>query len=264
MHRATPLNVAFRSYTAGGARSVVHSVDDSKLMQEMSGNFMKGETRSKIEAPQNYGFTSVVMDADQDGQGNISGGAETFIQFVGGSRSFPVAPVMDDRRHRLKGLDKGDVAMFRTKGDQLQFHLASSGGYWTGPDSKKLRMQLVKADQQQQGGTPSQHDATGGGTGSSSGAAGGKPTGQEAQYQKDSKQFFELNKDKTQLVNKAHELLLQDQSTGIDINNDNNVYLGAKSGAGQFLRVMLEDGSVAKNVFGLKGGVAAVAVAAVV
>jgi hypothetical protein len=181
MHRATPLNVAFRSYTAGGARSVVHSVDDSKLMQEMSGNFMKSEARSKIEAPQNYGFTSVVMDADKDGQGNVTGGAETFIQFVGGSRSFPVAPVMDDRRHRLKGLDKGDVAMFRTKGDQLQFHLASSGGYWTGPDSKKLRMQLVKAYQQQQSGaSPSLHAAATAATGGAS--SGAQQKGQDAQY----------------------------------------------------------------------------------
>ena len=40
MHRATPLNSSFRSYVAGGARSVIDKIDDSKLMQEMAGNFM--------------------------------------------------------------------------------------------------------------------------------------------------------------------------------------------------------------------------------
>jgi hypothetical protein len=235
MHRATPLNVAFRSYTAGGARGVIGAVDDTKLMQEVTGHFLKGEKRSNIEAPQNYGFTSVNMPPDMDGIGNITGSAEHFTSFIGGSRSFPVASVIDDRRHRLKGLDKGDVAMFRTKQDQLQFHLASSGGFWTGPDNKKLRMQLVAADS-------SLRDAT----------TPAKPTGQQAQYQKDSSQYFELNSTMTQIINKAHQFLLQDKTKGIEINN-NNVYLGAKSGAGTFLRVMLEDGSFAENVYGLKG-----------
>jgi Bacteriophage Mu Gp45 spike protein len=65
MHRATPLNTSIRAYTAGGARSVVDKVDDTKLMQEMGGNFMANETRDAIEAAQNYGFTSVVFDAEK-------------------------------------------------------------------------------------------------------------------------------------------------------------------------------------------------------
>jgi phage gp45-like len=251
MHRATPLNTSFRAYSAGGARGVIGAVDDTKLMQEVTGHFLQGEKRNGIEAPQNYGFISVNMPPDMDGSGNITGSAEHFTSFIGGSRSFPVAGIIDDRRHRLKGLDQGDVAMFRTAQDQLQLHLASSGGYWSSPDSKKLRMQLIPA-QQQSGGA--QTRAAGGGSAAGSGGSGAQQKGQAPVYTQDSQQFFELNSTMTQIVNKAHQFLLQDQSKGIEIANDSNVYLGAKSGAGQFLRVMLEDGSIAENVFGLKGG----------
>ena len=65
MHRATPANSSFRSYVAGGARATVNGVDDQKLMQEHGSDFMSNESRSKIESPQNFGFTSVAMDAIQ-------------------------------------------------------------------------------------------------------------------------------------------------------------------------------------------------------
>src|SRR5215831_19799402 len=135
MHRATPLQTSFRAYTGGGARATIDKIDDSTLMQSMGGNFMHSETRQGVESPQNYGFTSVVMDGDSkstqtggEGQGAGGGGgegqqggtAEGFMMFGGSNRSFPVCLVMDDRRHRLNGLDKGDVAMFRTKQDKQQ------------------------------------------------------------------------------------------------------------------------------------------------
>jgi phage gp45-like len=148
MHRATPANTSFRAYTAGGARSVVDGVDDSKLMQESSGNFMKGETRDKVEAPQNYGFTSVVADAKKSGNpGEIQQSAEQFISFIGGNRSFPVAGVMDDRRHRLlnlaKDAAKGATAMFGLKEWGQQFLNTDNGMFMTGNTEKKMRLQLV-------------------------------------------------------------------------------------------------------------------------
>src|SRR5580704_7117795 len=105
MHRATPANTSFRAYSAGGARAIVSSIDDNKLMKEMGGNFMKSESRTKIESPQNYGWSSVTFDPDQEQSGGQGGGSgpETFISFMGGNRSFPVAGPIDDRRHRLKG-----------------------------------------------------------------------------------------------------------------------------------------------------------------
>jgi phage gp45-like len=248
------LNIAFRAFSAGGARGVAGKVDDSKWMQEITANFMKGETRNKIEAPQNYGFTSVHMPPDMDKAGNITGAAEHFSSFIGGARSFPVAGSIDDRRHRLYGLAEGDVAMFRTATDQLQLHLAQDGGYFTGPQSKKLRMQLV-ADQQQQGATGSQGASSGGTAGSSGGGQQqGQQKGQKALNKKESNHYTEINGTMTQSVNKQHQITLQDKATGMEVNPDNKVYLGAVSGKGQFLRVLLEGGKVAKNVMGLFEG----------
>ena len=156
MHRASPSNTSFRAFSGGGTRSAVDIIDDLKLMQEHAGNFMAGESRKGIEAPQNYGFTSVVMPAIKDALGKITDSAEAMVSFMGGNRSFPVAGVMDDRRHRLFGLQPGDVGMFRTALDKLQFHFSKDGGFLTGPRDKTVRMQLLDEDsgqqQQQQGG----------------------------------------------------------------------------------------------------------------
>jgi len=187
MHRATTANVAYRAYTAGGARSVVDNVDDSKLMQESSGNFMKGETRSEVEAPQNYGFTSVTADADQQQQQGSGGGgsgggaggggggsgpgggmgAEAFISFPGGNRSFPVAGVIDDRRHRLYNLGKdaakGSSAQFGLKDWGEQFLITDDGMYMTGNAGQ------TKGGGQQGGGGSAGATAAGGSGGSSGG-----------------------------------------------------------------------------------------------
>jgi phage gp45-like len=251
MHRATPANTSFRSYVAGGARATIPGVDDTKLMQESMGNFMANEARKAIESPQNYGFTSVVMDATKDAMGKITASAESFVSFMGGNRSFPVFGNMDDRRHRLQNLAKGDVAMFRTAVDQLQLHLAQEGGFWTGPDSKKLRLQLVKA--QQQSGSQPQTTATGG-TAASSSSQGQQKHGQQPLYNQDSSQFIEVNGTMSQHVNKQHQIVLTDKQTGMEVNPDSNVYLGSTKAKGSFLPVVLQGGVLAKNVFGLVGG----------
>ncbi len=162
MHRATPENSSFRSYVAGGGRALVLEVDDSKLMQEFKANYLYNEQAENIEGPQNYGFTSVCMDADAGQQGNITASAETAITFIGGNRTLGVAGPMDDRRHRLIKLQKGDVAMFRLKDDRQQFHMVVDpdkkyfGTYWSTRDDRINRVALVpkpqQQDQQQQGG----------------------------------------------------------------------------------------------------------------
>src|SRR5215467_11762777 len=156
MHRTTPLGSAFFGYVAGGCRATVDQVDDSKLMQEMSGAFMKFEQRGAIESPQNYGFTSVVFKAEKDLMGKVLGCAETFISFMGGNRSFPVAGNMDDRRHRLINLPEGDTAMFRGKGDKQQLHMTQDGGFWSAPQDKTVRMQLVPSDSETNSTKPQQ------------------------------------------------------------------------------------------------------------
>ena len=172
MHRATGLTSSFRAYTGGGARSAVGSADDSTLMQESAGNFMAGEARKAIESPQNFGFTSVVMDAIQGAAGQASSmigqfvaSAESMIGFMGSNRSFPVAGVMDDRRHRLNGLDKGDSAMFSTQGRKQQFHMSDDGMFASAPNDKTMRMALIDEQSEQDATSQSyqQQQSSGGG-----------------------------------------------------------------------------------------------------
>jgi phage gp45-like len=251
MHRATPLNSSMRGYCGGGARSCVDQADDTKLMQEMAGNFMANETRSGVEAPQNYGFTSVVFDAEKGQDGKIQACAETFIGFMGSNRSLPVTGNMDDRRHRLYKLEKGDTAMFRGRGDKQQFHMTQDGGFWTAPQDKTVRMQLVQQDSEsnatvQQGGgsgssgggaAPSTRDATSGSNGSSgSSQQGGQQRGQQALYKQgqQSPLFVEVTKAKTRISGATAHMALDDGNTYVHCNTDKNVYLGAEAGKAAF------------------------------
>ena len=123
MHRMDPASTSLRSYSSGGARSVVKVADDDHNMQELSGEFMKGESRKRIERPQNYGFTSSLLPADKDGKK----GPEAIISFVGGDRSHPIASVVDDRRHRPYGLEPGENAQYDDQGQMTL--LARDGAY---------------------------------------------------------------------------------------------------------------------------------------
>ena len=246
MHRASPANSSFRAYSAGGARATVSNVDDTKLMQEMAGGMMKGESRGQIESPHSYGFSCVPFDADKDEDGNETTGAETFISFIGGNRSFPVAGPIDDRRHRLKGLEKGDVALFRGKDDGQQFHMNGIGTFLSSFPNKKLRLQLVAQAAQAASGT-AQASAFAAPTAADQPAAGGQATGQGPVYKNDSSQYFEVNGDATESVNTSHSMRLPDD-TAVEV-QDGNVYLGGRPSKGhQFALVMTTEGP-SKNVY---------------
>lgn len=267
MHRATPLNTSVRAYTAGGSRSVVDKVDDSKLMQEMGGNFMANETRQEIESPQNYGFTSVVFDAEKGKDGKVEASAETFIGFMGGNRSFPVAGAMDDRRHRLFGLEKGDTAFYRGRGDKQQMHMTEEGGFWSAPQNKTVRMQLIPEDSEDNktvdsgGGSLAQGkqgfavEARAGESGGGNGPAGGQQQGQKKRGQKPvfkkgkySHRFIDATKDASRVSGDNVHLMLGDKKVYVHVADDKNVYLGGKKGEGTFARVATESG-LSVNVF---------------
>lgn len=257
MHRVTPLNAAYIAYTGGGARATVDKVSDDPMMQEMSGNFMKGETRSKIESPQNYGFTSVVMPATKGKDGQIEESAEAFISFMGGNRSFPVATVMDDRRYRLKELKPGDTAIYDHQ--QQQLHFNKDGAYLTGNTGKKIRMQLADVDQKSGQGAsaqptvgPTQQAASGGGGGQAASSQGGvKDGGQKARYEKQSKQYHEIGKDQTDQMNKKHRITLDDEDTMIIIKKDGEpgVYLGGDPDKGHKFAKVVTTAGPSKNVY---------------
>src|SRR6516162_8143051 len=282
MHRQTPLNSALRGFFSGGSPSVVDQVDDTKLMHEGAGNFMANETRKAVQSPQNYGFTSVVFDAEKDAMGKIQASAETFTSFLGGNRSYPVNGNMDDRRHRMFQLEKGDTAMFRGRGDKQQFHMTQDGGFWTAPLDKTVRMHLLQQDSesnstQQQGGggqagaqmripqqgdlmpdgkrlpaptrmvpSPSDSGSSGGGSGSSGGQQQNK--GQTALY-KDGQQsplFVEVTKAKTRMGGNECHLALADGNTYVHCNTDQKVHLGAEASKASFDFVVTLSGP-AKN-----------------
>ena len=176
MHRQTGAASAYRAYDSGGARALIDKIDDSPLMQAMTGFGMKGEAFSASttnpnnkgpEAPQNYGFTSVVAAASKGANGMIKQCAEGFMSFIGGNRSFPVAGIMDDRRHRLKNLIKdaaeGSVAMHGLKEWGQQFLITDNGMFMTGNMGK------------------SQKKGGGGGAGQQAAAGGGGGGGQEGE-----------------------------------------------------------------------------------
>lgn len=276
MHRATPLGTSFLGYVAGGCRSAVSTVDDSQLMQAMGGNFMAGESRTDVEAPQNYGFTSVAMGATMDGFGNISDSAEAVISFAGGNRSFPVAGVMDDRRHRLYNMKPGDSAMFSTVGRMMQIHLNGDGMFLTGTRDKTARMQLLdqdsQSDQQQQSGSsgssssfvqhdgreflivsspgarsgivPSPRNGSGSSSSGSSSGSGGTQKGQQPLYQKaqQSYRFVDLLKDETRMSGSSVRAYLQDSNAYFDVNQDKNFYCGAAKGKGAFAMIVTVSG----------------------
>jgi phage gp45-like len=226
MHRQTPLTAAYVGYTGSGARALVDKIDDAKGMQEMKGSMMFGEAREKIESPQNYGFTSVVKEATKGKDGQIEECAEAYLSYLGGNRSFPVATVMDDRRYRLKELKPGDVAFFDHQ--QHQFHFNKDGAFLTGLKDKKIRFQLADVDQQQQSGSggsgsgggasaTQQASESGANGGASSGqSGGGKKNGQKARYQKESKQFIDINKDTTDVQHDKKIKVKAGQSYNVD------------------------------------------------
>jgi len=203
MHRHTPLTQGYVGYTGSGARALVDKIDDAKEMQEMGGSMMFGESRDKIESPQNYGFTSVVKEATKGKDGQIEECAEAYMSFLGGDRSFPVATVMDDRRYRLKELKPGDVAFYDHQ--QHQFHFNEDGAFLTGLTKKKVRFQLADPDEQQQGSggaTPTQRADAVSGASSDSSSGQQKKRGQKARYKKESKKFVDIN---TDTIDVAHD-----------------------------------------------------------
>jgi hypothetical protein len=227
MHRATPSDSSFRGYGAGGRVGVVSKVSDSNGIQTCSSGMMKNESRDDVEAPQNYGFTSVCADADKNGQG-----PESTINYMGGNGSFPICSSMDDRRHRLKSLDKdaakGSSAMFGMKEWGQQLLNTETGWFMTGNKEKKLRLQLVENDKQEQqgggqgggGGGASVSalaeggDGGGGGGGEGGGAEGDdSKMGQKSLHKKETDIFVDVDKNRHHIRHKNCNMWLDDQKS---------------------------------------------------
>lgn len=95
-------------------RAILQAISDDTGLQILRLSLGKDETIEGVERIQNYGFSSV-PDA----------GAEVVVLCVGGNRGQAIAVGVDDSRERKKGLQAGDVAVYRKGGD---FILLKSSG----------------------------------------------------------------------------------------------------------------------------------------
>mgnify|MGYP005988835157 CR=1 FL=1 len=89
-------------------RAVLRAVNDGAKMQEVQVEILAGELRN-VERFQDYGLTSAPLP-----------GAEAVTGSVGGDRSHTIALRVDDRRHRLRGLSPGEVALYTDEGDIIK------------------------------------------------------------------------------------------------------------------------------------------------
>lgn len=220
MYRMDQASVAARSYTGGGSRSVVKEADDNHNMQEISGGFLKNESRKKIERPQNYGFTSALLPADKDGKK----GPEALISFVGGDRSHPIASVVDDRRHRPYGLEPGENAQYDDQGQMTL--LARNGAYVMSTKDEASIRHVDKQAQPRKDGKSSE----------------GSSSGSSEKYDHKGTVNAELSVKKDQIHAKIG-------SSVLFVVKDGKVYLGGDPAAGgTFARVSTESG-ISSNVY---------------
>lgn len=90
------------------ARGVVELVNDAAKMQALQLSIREGEVVDDAERFQSYGLTS-----------HPHPGAEVIVLSVGGLADHPVVIAVDDRRYRLAGLAKGEVALYDDLGQKV-------------------------------------------------------------------------------------------------------------------------------------------------
>ena len=93
-------------------RAVLQAVDDGKRMQSVQVVALRGQVIDDAERFQDYGFTS-----------NPHPGAEAVLLAVGGVRQHPIVVKIDDRRYRVVGLNRGEVAIYTDEHEETAEHL---------------------------------------------------------------------------------------------------------------------------------------------
>jgi phage baseplate assembly protein V len=89
-------------------RAVLAACSDEGQRQRVQFSALKGEVKDSVERVQEYGFTSHPLP-----------GASVIFVSIGGNRDHPVAISVDDPRHRLSGLQSGEVAIYTDEGDSI-------------------------------------------------------------------------------------------------------------------------------------------------
>lgn len=90
------------------SRGVIHLVNSAAKCQLVQIEMLGGELKDDVEHLEQYGFTSCPHD-----------GAEAMAVFPDGDKSHGLVLVVGDRRYRLRGLEKGEVALYSDEGDRI-------------------------------------------------------------------------------------------------------------------------------------------------
>lgn len=90
------------------SRGVVNMVNDALGIQGVQVKLLDGET-FEMERFQDYGLTSVPPDK-----------SEHVAVFIGGNRDHGIVIKCDNRSARLKGLEKGEVALYTDEGASIK------------------------------------------------------------------------------------------------------------------------------------------------
>ncbi|SUJ15500.1 baseplate assembly protein [Shigella sonnei] len=102
------------------SRAVITAVDSARKCQSVGLKMIAGDQKQHVEHLEPYGFTSAAQN-----------GAEGVALFPAGDRSHGVVVVVADRRYRLKGLKRGEVALYDDLGQSVV--LTRSGIVVDGP-----------------------------------------------------------------------------------------------------------------------------------
>ena len=95
-------------------RALLTTTDSSNPLQYVQAKVFDGELEGDIEHLEPYGFTSRPHES-----------AEVLLAHLDGDRSHPIAVCITDRRYRVRGLERGEVCVFDSKGRKVYL---SSGG----------------------------------------------------------------------------------------------------------------------------------------
>ncbi|EHX32891.1 phage baseplate assembly V family protein [Escherichia coli DEC12C] len=90
------------------SRAVITVVDSARKCQSVGLKMIAGDQKQHVEHLEPYGFTSAAQN-----------GAEGVALFPAGDRSHGVVVVVSDRRYRLKGLKRGEVALYDDLGQSV-------------------------------------------------------------------------------------------------------------------------------------------------
>ena len=123
--------------SVGASRSKFMKADDSKKLQEAHVRVFHEEEHAGAERFQQYGFNSVPLPPDPQG----GKAAEAILVYLGAHRSHPVILAVDDRRHRPKDGEAGQVQAYHFKGHSLK--LTTAGYTYDAGSNKKPHVTTV-------------------------------------------------------------------------------------------------------------------------